>query len=491
MNEFGNNPLYQIMHPRSVAFWGASNNPVGMGSVQLSQLLAMGFEGPVFPMHPRETEVMGLKAYMHAQDLPVVPDLAVFVLPTMVVPEILEECGRAGIKRAIIVSAGFGEMGSEGRELQDRLVEIARTYDMVFVGPNCIGVVNPHWKLNTTFFPYDASPGFIGMASQSGSFITQVFVHLERFGMGFSQGFSVGNEALVDITDCIEYLAQCPDTKVIALYIEAIRRGREFFRVAREVSKIKPIVAYYVGGSESGKKAALSHTGAMAGPDPLYDGIFKQSGIIRAASVEELFDLCCVFGSQPLPKGDKIAILTHSGGPGAAAADTAERGGLKLAHLSSETVHALKDLVPHTASVSNPVDLTFNRNPSDYTKTMPRILLQDDQVDSLFMYLLIPVGRVMRAIAATGADPDNAAMLADLYLDGQCSAVASLPSEFEKPVVGASFSPRSEPFIKKLQDSGFPVLSSPERAVKAVAALTKYARARKTILEEDVAAQST
>lgn len=470
-----------------MAFWGASNNPLGMGSVQLSQLLALGFEGSIFPMHPRETEVMGLKAYMHAQDLPVVPDLAVFVLPTMVVPEILEECGRAGIKRAIIVSAGFGEMGSEGRELQDRLVEIARTYDMVFVGPNCIGVVNPHWKLNTTFFPYDASPGFIGMASQSGSFITQVFVHLERFGMGFSQGFSVGNEALVDITDCIEYLAQCPDTKVIALYIEAIRRGREFFRVAREVSKIKPIVAYYVGGSESGKKAALSHTGAMAGPDPLYDGIFKQAGIIRAASVEELFDLCCVFGSQPLPKGDNIAILTHSGGPGAAAADSAERGGLKLSHLSSETVHALKDLVPHTASVSNPVDLTFNRNPSDYTKTMPRILLQDDQVDSLFMYLLIPMGRVMQAIASTGADPANAEMLADLYLDGQCSAVAQLPQESGKPVVGASFSPRSEPFIKKLQDAGFPVLSSPERAVKALAAFTKYAAARKAILEQDEA----
>ena len=264
MNEFAENPLYQIMHPKSIAFWGASNNPMGMGSVQLEQVLSLGFEGKVFPMHPRETEVMGLKAYMHAKDLPVVPDLAIFVLPTVVVPDILEECGKAGIKRAIIVSAGFGEMGSEGRELQDRLVEIARKYDIIFLGPNCIGAVNPHWKLNTTFCSYDAPPGFIGIASQSGSFVTQMFVHLEKFGIGFSQGFSVGNEAVVDITDCIEYLAKCPDTKVISLYIEAIRRGREFFRIAREVSKVKPIVAFLrrrVGIRKEGRIVAYRRHG--------------------------------------------------------------------------------------------------------------------------------------------------------------------------------------------------------------------------------------
>lgn len=488
MNEFAENPLYQIMHPKSIAFWGASNNPMGMGSVQLEQVLSLGFEGKVFPMHPRETEVMGLKAYMHAKDLPVVPDLAIFVLPTVVVPDILEECGKAGIKRAIIVSAGFGEMGSEGRELQDRLVEIARKHDIIFLGPNCIGAVNPHWKLNTTFCSYDAPPGFIGIASQSGSFVTQMFVHLEKFGIGFSQGFSVGNEAVVDITDCLEYLGKCPDTKVIALYIEAIRRGREFFRIAREVSKVKPIVAFYVGGSESGKKAALSHTGAMAGPDALYDGIFKQAGIIRASSVEEMFDLCIVLGSQPLPKGNRIAVLTHSGGPGAAAADAAERSGLKLAQFSDETVDALKELVPHTASVENPVDLTFNRNPSDYTKAMPQALLKDPGVDGLFMYLLMPVGRVVKTILATGADPENAARMADIYVDGQCSPLADFSTTFGKPLVGASFCPRTEPFVSKLQDKGVPVLPSPERAVKALGALVTYARARKAILDQDASA---
>jgi acetyl-CoA synthetase (ADP-forming) len=489
MDGFEQSPLYRIMHPASVAFWGASSNPMGMGSVQLSQMLALGFEGPVYPMHPREQESLGLRAYHHLKDVPGPVDLAVLVLPTKVVPEILEECGKSGVTRAIIVSAGFGEKGSDGKELQNRIVEIARKYGIHFIGPNCIGVVNPYSKLNTTFFPYEASPGFIGMASQSGSFITQVFVHLEKFGLGFSQGFSVGNEAMTDITDCLEYLGQCPHTKVIALYIEGVRRGRDFFRVAREVSKRKPIVAYYIGGSESGKRAALSHTGALAGPDPLYDGIFRQCGIIRAESVEELFDMCCVLGSQPLPTGNGLAVLTHSGGPGAAAADTAERNGLKLAELSAATSEGLSALVPHTASIGNPIDLTFNRNPSDYTEAMPRILLQDPNVHNLFMYLLIPIQRVSSALQAMGAKPGKAAAMAEDFIDDQCAVVAKLSARYGKPVVGASFCTRDEPFVRELQDSGVPVLPSPERAIKALAALVKYAAMREAIIKEDSRAE--
>lgn len=485
MARFEDHPLYGIMHPRSIAFWGASNNPTGMGSVQLAQLLSLGFEGPVYPMHPREETVAGLPAYAHLKDVPGPVDLAVFVLPTRVVPDILEECGKAGVKRAVIVTAGFAEIGPEGKELQRRVVEIADTYGIHFVGPNCIGVVNPYVKLNTTFFPYDATPGFIGMASQSGSFITQMFVHLAKFGLGFSQGFSVGNEAMTDITDCIEYLGECPNTKVIALYIESIRRGREFFRVARSVSKKKPIVAYYVGGSESGKKAALSHTGALAGPDQLYDGIFKQSGIVRASTIEELFDLCYVLGSQPVPSGNRIAVLTHSGGPGAAAADAAERSGLRLAQFSPGTIEALSAHVPHTASVANPVDLTFNRNPNDYMQTLPHILLQDEASDLLFIYLLIPVRRVVQTIESTGMAPGKAEELARDFIASQCDSMARIAAESGKPVVGASFCPRTEPFIRELQDRGVPVLPSPERAVKALAGLAKYAAIREAFLAED------
>jgi acetate---CoA ligase (ADP-forming) subunit alpha len=485
MDGFETNPLYRIMHPRSIAWWGASANPMGMGTVQLTQLLSMGYEGIVYPMHPKEAEIAGLKAYKHAKELPSTPDLAVFVLPTHVVPEVLEECGQAGIKRAIIVSAGFGEAGPEGKKLQDELVAIAKKHDICFIGPNCIGVVNPYVKLNTTFFPYQASAGFIGMASESGSFITQMFVHLEKFGLGFSQGFSVGNEAMVDITDCLEYLGRCPNTKVIGLYIESIRRGREFFRVAREVSKKKPIVAYYVGGSESGGKAVLSHTGALAGSDLLYSGIFKQCGILRASSIEELFDLCFVLGTQPLPKSNKMAILTHSGGPGAAAADSAERSGLLLSDFEPSTVEALKQYVPHTASVRNPVDLTFSRSPTDYTETLPKILLKDGNVDGMFMYMLLPIHRIVETIQAQAPDPEVAAQMANAFVISQCQAVAALPAQFNKPVVGGSFCGRDEPFVQILQDMKVPVLPSPERAVRAYAGLVEYAEKRRTLLEED------
>jgi acetate---CoA ligase (ADP-forming) subunit alpha len=481
MSPIRSNPLYQIMHPRSVAFWGASGNPTGMGTVQLRQLLGMGFEGAVYPIHPREPEIMGLKAYAHVGEVPGPVDLAVFVLPTKVVPEIMEECGKAGVKRIIIVSAGFAEVGEEGKQQQQRLLEIARRYGITFLGPNCIGVVNPHIKLNTTFFPYDGMPGFVGMASQSGSFITQMFGHLDKLGIGFSQGFSVGNEAMVDITDCLEYLGHCPNTKVIGLYVEGVRRGREFLRVAREVARQKPIVAYYVGGSKFGGRAALSHTGVLAGSDQVYDGMFKQAGIIRAQSVEELFDFCAALGSQPVPRGDRIAVLTHSGGPGAAAADTAERCGLTVAEFSAQTVDALKAIVPHTASVANPVDLTFNRNPNDYTEVIPGILLSDQQVDLMFIYALMPFRRVSQAMEAMGNPADEAAAMAQQFIDSQVQALRRLPDTHGKPVVSGSFCTRDEFFIQRLQDSGFPVLPSPERAVKALAALVKYAKIRERL----------
>jgi acetyl-CoA synthetase (ADP-forming) len=491
MNDFEDSPLYGIMHPKSVAIWGASNNPMGMGSVLLTSLLAMGFEGPIYPIHPREKEICGLTAYARVADVPGAVDLAVIVVPTDVVCEIFEDCGKAGVKGAVVVSAGFAEMGAAGKELQNRLVEISRRYDIPFVGPNCIGVTNPSAKLNTTFLQYEGPPGYIGMASQSGSFVTQMFSYLKDFSLGFSQALSVGNEAQIDITDCIDYLGKCPRTKVIGLYIEAIRRGKEFAEVARETSKKKPIVAYYVGGSEAGKRAALSHTGALAGPDALYSGIFRQCGIVRAQSIEELFDFCSVLGTQPLPEGDRIAVLTHSGGPGAAAADAAAHSGLTLAEFSSETVELIRTIVPTTASIANPVDLTFNRNPEDYTQTLPTILLEDPGVDSLFIYLLMPLHRVRKTILHMTKDPEKSMILADQFVGAQAKAVATLSSTSGKPVVGSCFGPRSEPFIHKLQEDGVPVLPSPERAVKAMAALTRYALMRRALTREDDATLSS
>ncbi len=321
-----NSRLFRIANPRSIVFFGASNSIQAMGTNLLMSVQSLGYEGTVYPVHLKEKEVLGQKAYQSVMDLPEIPDLAVVVLPTKVVNHTLEECGKKGIKQAIVVSGGFREGGKEGIAREKELVRIAEKYEIRILGPNCIGVANPSFKLNTTFVPHEGPGGFIGLASQSGSFVTQMFNYLHRYSLGFSTAFSVGNEAVIDLVECMEYLGACPETKVIALYIEGIKRGRAFIETARSIVPHKPIVAFYVGGSEAGKKAGFSHTGSMAGPDRIYDGVFEQCGIIRGGSVTELFDFCWALGGLPRAKGNRVVIQTHSGGPGAAAADACGKG---------------------------------------------------------------------------------------------------------------------------------------------------------------------
>jgi len=472
-------PLYPILNPKSIAFFGASNNYSAMGTSQLNNLRDLGFEGALYPIHPKLEEVQGLKAYKSVLDLPEVPELAVMVLPTRVVPEMMEACGQKGIHHVIIVSGGFKEVGGEGVDLEGRIVDIAKRYNMRFLGPNCIGVVNAYHRLNTTFFPYNIAPGFIGMASQSGSFVTQMFDYLGRFGLGFSSAVSVGNEADTDIVDCLEYLAVCPNTRVIALYIEAVRQGRAFLEAARAITPHKPVVAFYVGGSEAGRRAGFSHTGAMAGPDRLYDGVFRQSGIIRARSIAELFDFCWVLGTCPPPNGNRVVIQTHSGGPGAAAADGCGRSGLELSSFSSQTREKLGLYVPHTGSINNPVDLTFTKNPLDYFSSIPKILLEAPETDGLLVYFLVPTQTMRRMLESLGVPEDQVPAQSENIMEQQSIAVSSLPRDHHKPLIGFSLRTRDDLYIAKLQDRGIPVLSSPERAARAMGALAQHARWRR------------
>ncbi len=474
-------PLYKIANPGSIAFFGASNNPSAMGTSILNSIRALGFEGTLFPVHPKETSVQGLAAFPSVADLPEVPDLAVLVLPTRIVVNTLDACGRKGIRHAIVVSGGFTEVGKEGARLQQDLEAVAEKHGIRFLGPNCIGVVNPHHHLNATFLPYDNKPGFIGMASQSGSFITQMFDYLGRFGLGFSTGFSVGNEADIDIVDCLQYLAQCPHTRVIALYIESIRRGREFIAAARAIMPHKPIVAFYVGGSAEGRRAGFSHTGALAGPDRLYSGIFRQSGIIRANSISELFDFCWVLGSCPIPAGDAIIIQTHSGGPGAVAADACGRSGLNLPEIDAGTLAKLAPFVPHTGSFGNPIDLTFTRNPLDYYLKIPEILLESPACNGMLSYFLVPSKTVKQSLELMGVAADQLESETEKLVDGIAQAVAHLPAKHAKPFIGFSFRNRSDLFTRKLHDSGLPVLPGPGRAARAMAALVAYRQLRDKI----------
>jgi acyl-CoA synthetase (NDP forming) len=445
-----------------------------MGTNQLHSLKTLGFPGPLYPIHPQEEQVLGLKAYKEVNELPEIPDLAVMVLPTSLVLETVEKCGRWGIRQAIIVSGGFRETGADGKILEERLQALARQYHIRFLGPNCLGVTNPHKKLNTTFLPYTADPGFIGFASQSGSFLTQMFDYLAILGLGFSTAISVGNEANIDLVDCLEYLALCPQTKVIGLYIEGLRRGRAFIEAARRIVPHKPIVAFYVGGSEAGKRAGLSHTGALAGPDRLYDGVFNQSGIIRAQSMTELFDFCWVLGSCPPPRGNRLVIQTHSGGPGATAADACGRAGLDLTLFSSETIEKVSPFVPHTGSLNNPVDITFSKNPLDFFDTIPKTLLADPEADGLLIYLMLPDHHVRRGFLRLGIPEDQIEDNLNQLVKTISQTIMGLPKLHRKPVIGFSYRSQIDRLIQRLQQKGFPVLPSPERAARAMAALVQY-----------------
>jgi len=475
-------PLYPIANPKSIALFGASNNASSMGTSLLDSILDLGFEGEIYPIHPKENQVQNHKAYRSVLDLPKVPDLALIVVPTGLVSETSDSCGRKGIKHAIVISGGFKEVGGNGVKLEKDLIAVAKKHGMRFLGPNCIGVANPRHKLNTTFMTFEGGPGFIGMASQSGSFVTQMFTYLSQYALGFSTAFSVGNEANIDIVDCMEYLGACPDTKVIALYIEGIRRGRAFVEMARSIVPKKPIVSLYIGGSEAGSRAGLSHTGALAGPDRLYQGIFRQSGIIRARSIMEMFDYCWILGSLPRSTGRRVLIQTHSGGPGAEAADACGRAGLELPSLSPETIKRLRPLMPRTGTISNPLDFTFGKNLTDYFSEIPKALLEEKNADYLLFYFFTPSGRLKRMLRQVGVLPDHIAEQAAKLVDFQSDAILRLIETHDKPFVGYSFQSLTDQLLRRLVERGVSIFPGPERAARAIEAAYQYTCLRDKIL---------
>ena len=291
MTSIFQSPLYPIANPKSIAFFGASNNYSAMGSCILSTILSDGYEGTVYPVHPTENRVLNLPAYAGVKEIPAIADMAFIVLPTKIVAQTLKACGERGIRHAVIVSAGFNEVGGQGVERQQELQQIADQYHIRFIGPNCIGVANSHIKLNATFLPSEGKQGFIGMASQSGSFITQMFSYLShRFGQGFSTGFSLGNEANIDMADCIQYLGACPNTKVIALYIESIRQGQKFIEIARNVSQAATGLND-VAENVSQSSTAVSHISREIGEISQSSDRISRSSTRVSASADELSKL--------------------------------------------------------------------------------------------------------------------------------------------------------------------------------------------------------
>jgi acetyl coenzyme A synthetase (ADP forming)-like protein len=375
--------LEKMFNPESVAVIGASHVKGKVGRAVLDNLLS-GYEGKVYPINPKSAEIGGLKCYKSVLDVPGPVDLAVIVIPARLVPQAARECGEKGIKYLVIISAGFKESGVEGARLENEVKGIAKEYGMRVVGPNCLGVLNTHTKCNASFAKKMPPAGNVSIITQSGALGTAILDWSEATGVGFDSFVSLGNKADLNEVDFMEAWMDEENTKVILAYLEGITDGRRFIEVAREVSKKKPVVVVKSGRTSAGARAVSSHTGSLAGSDAAYDAAFLQSGVLRAETMFEFFDLAGGFAEQPVPSGNRIAIITNAGGPGILATDSCERHGLRLATLSRETTDALKAALPAAASFYNPVDVLGDASADLYRFALETVV-KDDGVDGILV----------------------------------------------------------------------------------------------------------
>jgi len=478
------NPLHLLLHPRSVATAGAGNNPMKMGTLQALSLIKDGYQGKFYPIHPTDKIVLGHRAYASPLDLPETPDLALIVVPTDQVIPVLEDFAKIGTKRAIIISAGFRETGDVGREREGRLKEIAAASGMRFLGPNCMGVMNTATALNMTIGELPKREGALGFASQSGTYVAQTLPLNER-GIRFSKAVSCGNEADIDMIDVLEYLGEDKQTKAIILYIEGLRDGRRFIEAARRITPHKPVLAQYVGGSVSGAQAGKSHTGALTGPDLLYEGIFRQAGIIRCHTIEDLYAHGWVHATQPPLRGNRLAVVTNSGGPGTAIAHTADRGGMTVPRFSDALQAKIRPLIPPHAASGNPVDLTFHLDTQVLALTIPGFIMESGEVDGLILHGAVNSGflkMVYPHVSGLIADVSREAFLEMMAKD--MPAAMELPRKYDLPLVVSSFFGREDNFTSLYMDHDIPVFDSPEKAARGMASLLRRLeiRRRKSIV---------
>ena len=467
-------PLKLLMNPSSLAFWGASNNPMKMGTIQLTNVLGTGYRGEVYPIHPSESTVLGIPAYKSIMDVGRPVDLAQLALPTEVVPRVLDECGRAGIRRAIVISGGFKEVPDErGPELEREIKEIAKRYGIRFLGPNCVGIFNSLCSLNSTTIPSAPAGGKIAFASQSGAYTAMINPFLRSQGIRMCQTISVGNEADIDLTDCLEYLKDEPEVQAIGLYVETVRRPREFIRAAKETVKKKPVVAIYVGGGEAGSRASLSHTGALTGPDEVYDGLFQQAGVMRADDLDQMFDLLWVLSSAPLPAGDRMAVISNSGGPGTSLAYHVEKVGLSVPLFSEGLSERLNEVTGRLAFVRNPIDLTFEMDLFLF-KQLLEMVFESEEVDGALLYGIFGWADFMVHLEARF--PELRQMQGDMEskYEDLLNQLAEAPKKYGKPLFVMSFLGATSASMRPLTEQELPVFPSASRAARAMRALLDY-----------------
>ncbi len=487
--------LTPFFQPKGVVVIGASTSPEKLGYGVARNLIASGYPGAIHFVSQKSGELFERPLYTNLSDVPDPVDLAVLIVPTQSTPQTIEDCAKRGIKAAIIVSSGFREVGAQGAALEGQCVDAARRHGIRLLGPNCIGTLDTHLPLDTTFLqPPMPAQGGIAFVSHSGAFCAAIIDWAREQGFGFSQIVSLGNQADVNETDVIPEVAKDEHTSVIVLYMESVSDGKKFVQVASEVTKQKPVIALKVGRFEAGQKAAASHTGALAGSDAAFDAAFAKAGILRADTAEQMFDWAQALevypsglplrglrdtlaknarypsinsGQRSTSNNHRIAILTNAGGPGVIAADSLETNGLLLSQLTESTLKALATYLPPSASVHNPVDMLASASPGAYA-TCLKILLQDENVDGVMVILPPPpmfkteevAERLVEVISAQGGVPAAE--------DGDRSR--------GKPVVIALMgSTLVEKARKTFQRSNVPTYQFPERAASALGALARRA----------------
>ena len=448
--------LDYFFRPRGIAVIGASNDPLKLG-YEVFKNLKKYRDGKVYPVNVKDEVVQGVRAYKNVKEIPGEVDLAIIVVPKRFVKQTLIDCGKKGVKGAVIITAGFGETGEEGKKEERELVEIAHRYGMRLIGPNCVGVMNTHNEVNATFI-MDAKKGDIAFVSQSGALGAGIVYKTVKEGIGFSKFVSVGNMADLDFAELMEYLADTEEDKAIALYIEGVKDGRKFIEVAKRVTKKKPVIALKAGRSESGARAASSHTGSLAGSWKIYEAAFKQGGVLIAETIDDMLSMARAF-TQPLPRGKRVAIMTNAGGPGVLTADGIDKRGLKLANLEEKTIEELRSFLPPMAAVKNPVDMIASARGEDYYRAT-KALLQDKNVDMLIAICVVPT--------FAGMTPTE-------HAEGVIRAVKEVNNG--KPVLALFMAGYvSEKAKELLEKNGIPSYERPEDVAAGAYALAQQAK---------------
>ncbi|RLE94398.1 MAG: CoA-binding protein [Thermoprotei archaeon] len=450
--------LEKIFRARSVAVVGASEKKGSIGRAIMENLLS-SFKGSIYPVNIKYDKVFNLKCYKSVKDIPGQVDLAVIAVPAEAVLSVIKDCGEKEVKGAIVISAGFRESGKEGAELEEKLVSLAREHEVKIIGPNCLGVYSAHSGLDTIFNPSDRQakpePGPIAFVSQSGALGAALLDWIAATNIGMSHFISYGNAADVDETELIEFLAEDPETKVIACYIEGVRRGREFLKAIKKASAKKPVVVLKAGKTTRGAAAVASHTGSMAGSYKVYEGALKQHGAIVVEDLKSLLNASKALALQPPAKGPRVGIVTNGGGAGVLMADELESKGLEIPSLSPSTVAELEKVLPSSASTANPVDILGDA-PAERYRDAVNLVLKDPNVD------VVVVITLMQSPAL------NPKTLKD-YLK-------RIVSETDKPIVmvapGGSYTEKHSSEIEV--EAGIPIYKTPEDAAVAVKALVDY-----------------